>query len=393
MDKLDQKIAEIKDELIELRKALHRFPEAGFKEYKTAEKVATYMQNLGLEVQTGVGGTGIVGLLRGQKEGATIAIRACLDALEMEECSGVDYISENKGVFHGCGHDGNMVLVLGAAKILSQFKDELKGNVKFIFQPSEEETGGAAAMIQAEVLKNPDIDAIFHIHNWHNIKECVLGVRPGPVLASSDVFNIEIIGKPGHGAWPHMAVDPIVIAAEVISSIQNIISREIDPMKPALITIGKINGGTAVNIIPEKVTIDGTVRAYHQDVREQIAARLEGIVKGITQATGATYKLAYHWIMPPANNDLPLTAKVNDILKNSFEQGMVTDDIPCEMGCEEFALFQQEIPGLFIFLGKDKEGERIVPLHDPEYIFNDETITTGVKALCEIAFKFNDRRK
>lgn len=388
MKKLDQEIAEIKDELVKMRKDFHRFPEVGFKEYHTAEKVAEYMLNLGFEVQTGIGGTGVVALLKGQSEGPTIGIRACLDALAMEEFSGVDYVSENKGVFHGCGHDGNITIALGAAKILSMYKNEIKGNVKFIFQPSEEETGGAAATMQAGVLKNPDVDAIVHIHNWHGIKEGVIGVKAGPVLASSDVFHLEIIGRPGHGAWPHMAVDPVVIAADTISAIQNIISREIDPMKPALITIGKIQGGTAVNIIPEKVTIDGTVRAYHQDVRDLIASRLEGVVNGITQSARATYSLTYNRIMPPANNDPQLTAKVSRILKDSFEPGMVTDDIPCEMGCEEFALFQQEIPGVFIFLGKDKKGELIVPIHDPKYIFNDETLTIGVKALCEIVLKY-----
>ncbi len=390
MKKLDQEITEIKDELIRMRKDLHRTPEVGFKEYRTAEKVAGYMKDLGLEVQTGISGTGVVGLLKGGYGGQTIGIRACLDALAMDECSGVDYASENKGVFHGCGHDGNMTIALGAAKILSMYKDELKGNVKFIFQPAEEETGGAAALIKAGVLKSPDVDVIMHLHNWHGIREGVIGVKAGPVLASSDVFHLEIIGRPGHGAWPHLTVDPVVVAAEVISAIQRIISREIDPIKPALITIGKIHGGTAVNIISEKATIEGTVRAYHQEVRDFIAGRLEEVVNGITQSARAMYKLTYNKIMPPANNDPQLTAKVSRILEDSFEPGMITDNIPSEMGCEEFALFQQEIPGLFLFLGKDKQGEPIVPIHDPKYIFSDETLTIGVKALCEIVLNFND---
>lgn len=390
MKNLEQEIAKIKDELIFLRKDFHRYPEVGFKEYRTAEKVAEYMQSLGLEVQTGIGETGVVGLLRGKKKGTTLGIRACLDALAMEECSGVDYVSENKGVFHGCGHDGNMVMVLGAAKILSMYKDELKGDVKFIFQPSEEETGGAAAFIRAGVLKNPDVEAIIHIHNWHGLKEGVMGVKAGPVMASSDVFQLEIIGKPGHGAWPHLAVDPMVVAADVISAIQNIISREVDPLKPALITIGKIYGGTAVNIIPEKITIEGTVRAYHEEIRDFIADRIEQIARGITQSARASFNLAYNRIMPPVNNDPGFTAKVNKILKNSFEPDLVTDDILSEMGCEEFALFQQEIPGLFMFLGNDKEGEPTVPIHDPRYIFNDEILTVAVKALCEIALKWNE---
>jgi len=389
MMELDHKIAEIKDELVQIRKDLHRFPELGFKEYRTAGKVAEYLSNLGFEVETSIGGTGVVGLMRGKHEGATIGIRACLDALEMEECSGVDYASENKGVFHGCGHDGNMAFALGTAKILSQYTDQLKGNVKFIFQPSEEEAGGAAAVMKAGVLKDPDVDAIVHIHNWHGIKEGVIGLKAGPVLASSDTFHLEIMGKPGHGAWPHMAVDPVVVAADVISAIQNIISREIDPMEPALISIGKIYGGTAVNIIPEKVTVDGTVRTYNEHVRDFIADRLEEVVNGLTQSARATYKLRYDRIMPPVNNDPSLTAKASRILSASFEPDMITDNIPCAMGCEEFALFQQEVPGLFIFIGNDKTGEPIVPIHDPRYVFNDEILSIGVKALCEIVLKFN----
>ncbi|GAB1477211.1 M20 family metallopeptidase [Bacillota bacterium] len=388
MGKIDQQIAEIKDELVLIRKDLHRHPELGFMEFRTAEKIAEYMNNLGFEIQTGVGGTGVVGLLRGGQAGPTMGIRACLDALAMDECSGVDYASENKGVFHGCGHDGNMTMALGAARILSEYKNTLKGNVKFIFQPAEEETGGAAALIKAGVLENPRVDAIVHLHNWQGLKEGVIGVKAGPVMASSDAFHLEIIGSPGHGAWPHMAVDPIVVAADVISAVQRIVSREIDPIKPALITIGKINGGTAVNIIPEKVTLEGTVRTYHQEIRDLIADRLEEIVKGITQSARANYKLEYNRIMPPVNNDSRLAAKVDGILRGSLGPDMVTNDIPSEMGCEEFALFQQEIPGLFLFIGKDKEGEPIIPIHDSKYIFNDGTLETGVKALCEIVLNY-----
>lgn len=390
MKDLERKINDMKEELVLLRKELHRFPELGFKEYKTAERITEYLEDLGLKVWTGIGGTGVVGLLEGKYPGRTIALRACLDALAMEECSGVDYVSQNPGIFHGCGHDGNMAMVLGAARILTQYKDELKGNVKFIFQPAEEETGGAQRMIQAGALENPAVDAIIHIHNWHGIKAGVLGVKAGPVLASSDVFKLEIIGRPGHGAWPHLAVDPVVIAADVISALQNIISREIDPLRPALISIGRIHGGTAVNIIPEKVLLEGTVRAYHQDVRDFIEKRLKEIVQGITHSARAEYKIIYDRIMPPAINDQQLTAKAGRLFKEYFPADMVSDDIPSEMGCEEFALFQQEIPGLFIFLGNDREGEEMIPLHDPQYIFNDEILTVGVKALCVLVLKYSE---
>lgn len=386
---LDQKIAEILPELMGLRMDLHRIPEKGFAEHKTARLVSDYLRDLGLQVTTGIAGTGVLGLLKGSRPGPTLAIRTCLDGLEMEERSGVSYSSEHTGLFHGCGHDGNMTMALGAARILSEMKDRLPGTVKFIFQPSEEETGGAVAMIAAGVLEDPSVDAIFHIHNWHGLKRHALGIRGGSVLASSDVFRLTVTGRPGHGAWPHLSVDPVVVAADLISAIQRIVSRETDPMKPALITIGRIQGGSAVNIIPESVTLEGTVRAYHEDVRAFIAHRLEEVADGVTRSARASYDLSFQRIMPPAVNDPQLADKVRRILQGDFGNDQVTPDMTGAMGCEEFALFQEKIPGLFLFLGKDIEGEPVVPLHDPRYVFPDSILSTGVKAYCDIVLNFN----
>ncbi len=393
MKQLDQILFAIKDELISTRKDFHRKPELGIQEHQTATKVASYMENLGLKVTSSIGGTGVIGLLRGENAGQTIALRACLDALPIEEQSGVPYSSENSGVMHACGHDGNMTIVLGTANILSQYKDQLNGNVKFIFQPSEENTGGAVEIIKAGGLKAPDVDVIITPHNWHGLKQGVLVVKPGPVLASSDIFHLKILGTPGHGAWPHLTVDPVVIAADVISKLQNIISREIDPLKPAAITIGKVYGGTAVNIIPKVVTLEGTVRTFDSDVRNFIQTRIENIAKRITQAARATYELTYDRIMPPVNNDIQLTKQIYEILNNAFEPGMVTDDFTPSMGCEEFALFQEKIPGLFLFIGNDKKGCDMIPIHAPNYVFNDEILVVGVKALCEIVFGYRKMGK
>lgn len=379
----------IKDDLVGTRKALHRIPEVGFQETKTASYVADYLENLGLDVARGVAGTGVVALLRGEQAGPTLALRACLDALAMTECSGVDYASEHPGVFHGCGHDGNMTFVLGAATVLSKHRDRLHGNVKFIFQPSEEETGGAAAIIRAGGLKNPDVDAIIHLHNWHDLEEGVIAIKAGPVLASSDTFRVEIIGSPGHGAWPHLAVDPVVIAADVITGLQKILSREIDPLKPALLTIGRIHGGTAVNIIPKSVVIEGLVRAYHPDVRDHLQTRIEEVVQGITHAARATHQITYHRIMPPVNNDETLAAWATQVLGRLAEPPItLTDATPGGMGAEDFSLYQQDIPGLFLFIGKDQPGCDVVPIHAPNYVFNDETLVVGVSALYALALDF-----
>jgi amidohydrolase len=380
--------SELQQELIELRKELHRFPELGFQEFRTAEKVADYLKGLGLEVQAGIGGTGVIGLLRGTAAGPTVAIRACLDALAIAEQSGVDYASENPGVMHACGHDGNMVMTLGAAKILASYRQSLKGNVKFIFQPSEENTGGAAEIIKAGGLRNPDVDAILTPHNWHGIPEGVLVVKPGPLLASSDLFKLEITGKAGHGAWPHLAVDPIPVAAEVITALQRIISREVDPTKAAAVSIGRIEGGTAANIIPESVTLHGTVRALEENVRGFIQRRIDEVARGVTQAARATHKLTYDRIMPPVDNDPEFAAVAAHVLRKAFPEDMVTGEFPLTMGCEEFSLYQQEVPGLFLIIGNDLPGQDVIPIHAPDYTFNDRILPVGVTALCEIVLRY-----
>ena len=387
MEEMDRKIERILDDLIKFRRELHRFPELGFREYRTAEKTAGYMRALGLEVAEGVGGTGVVGLLRGKGEGPTVALRACLDALAIEERSGVPFASENEGVMHACGHDGNMTMVLGAANILSQYADRLNGNVKFVFQASEEDTGGAAAVIREGVLENPRVDAIVTPHNWPGIAQGLFVVKPGVLMASSDIFRLEIKGKPGHGAWPHLAVDPVVVAADVVSALQNIVSREIDPMQTAAISIGKIHGGTAVNIIPESVVLDGTVRAFDPGVRNFIQARIGEVAEGIAHSARARCDLTYDRVMPPLINDGNLTAQAGAILREALGPDAVSDDFAPVMGCEEFSLFQERIPGLFLYVGNDAEGDDF-PLHSPEYRFNDAIIAPAVKALAAIALNY-----
>lgn len=388
MKQLEKRIEELKPELTALRKELHRHPELGFQEYWTAEKVAAYLKDLGLEVTTGIAGTGVTALLRGNLPGPTVALRACLDALPVTEQSGVDYPSENPGVMHACGHDGNMTMVLGAAKALSERRDSLHGNVKFIFQPSEEDTGGSARMIKEGCLKNPDVDIIITPHNWHGYQEGCVIATPGIVLASSDLFKLEIIGKPGHGAWPDLAVDPIPVAAEIITALQKIVSREVSPLTPCALSLGKIYGGTAVNVISEKVTIEGTVRTLDPHIRDFMQQRIEEIADGITRSARAAYKITYDRVMPPAYNDPDLTAHAAELMQGILGKDAVLDACVPDMGCEEFSLFQEQIPGLFLFIGKDKEGEGIVPIHAPNYIFNDDILTVGVKALCAIAMGY-----
>ncbi|MGI6253898.1 MAG: M20 metallopeptidase family protein, partial [Aminivibrio sp.] len=293
MTNLEKKIEEILPELVEIMKDFHRHPELGFEEHYTAERVAGLLRKWGYEVTEGIGGTGVMGVMGGALPGPTLALRACLDALEITEQTGVDYASENPGKMHACGHDGNMTVTLGAARILARYREGLKGNLKFIFQPSEENTGGAIKMVEAGCLKNPDVDAIITPHIWHEVPKCCIGMKPGHVMASGDLFTLKVHGTAGHGAWPHLCVDPLPVAAELILALQKIISREVDPMTPACLTIGKVEYGAAANIVADTVTLYGAVRTFDSGMRAFIEKRIEEIADGVTRSSRASYSLEY----------------------------------------------------------------------------------------------------
>ena len=388
MEALECKVSTIAGELIEIYKALHRHPELGFEEYYTAEKVAALLKEWGYEVTTGIGGTGVIGVLRGAKEGPTFALRACLDALAVSEQTGVEYASENPGKMHACGHDGNMTVTLGAAKVLASYQEALKGNIKVIFQPSEENTGGAAEIVKAGGLKNPDVDVIITPHIWHDIPRGKVCLKEGPVLASSDLFKLAVHGKAGHGVWPHMCIDPLPIAAELILALQNIISREVDPMLPACVTIGKMEYGTAANIISKTVTMYGTVRAYDAKVRDFIQTRIGEIADGITKSARGTYQLEYNRVMPPLVNDPDFTALATKAIRENMGEDAYTTIYPRSLGCEEFSVYLDHVPGLFMFIGSSRGSEPEIEIHNPKFLFPQECLTIGVRALCEIALEY-----
>lgn len=387
-NQLEKKIVDITPMLTEILHDLHRHPELGFEEYYTAERVAGFLREWGYEVTTGIGGTGVIGILHGTEEGPTFAIRACLDALEIPEQTGVPYASEKPGKMHACGHDGNMTVTLGAAKILSEYKDVLNGNLKFIFQPAEENTGGAAKMVEAGCMNNPDVDAIITPHIWHTLPKGHLGMKAGPVMASSDLFTLRLHGVAGHVAWPHLCVDPLPGAAELILAIQRIVSREIDPMIPALISIGKVEYGTAPNIITETVTLAGTVRTFDSEVRDFIQQRIREIAEGITKASRMTYTLEYDRVMPPLANDPALVEFATDVLKRAFGDEAVTAEYASTMGCEEFSVYLDYAPGIFMLIGSQEADKPLVELHNPKFLFPEECLPIGVKALCEIALNY-----
>lgn len=388
MKSLEDRISAIEGEIIKLRRELHKHPELGFAEFKTGEIVADYLEDCGYSVQRGIGGTGVIGTMLGRGGGRTMALRACLDALPIEEATGVDYASVNRGRMHACGHDGNMAVTLGAAKILAGYRDELQGNIKVIVQPSEENTGGAARIIQSSGLENPRVDAIVTPHIWAELSNGRLGLRKGAVMASSDLFHIRIKGTPGHGAWPHLAVDAIPIAAEVITSLQRLVSREVDPMKACALSIGRIQGGTAENIISETVEIHGTIRAFEESGRGHLEKRLREVTEGLAQAGRAACEITYRRVMPPVSNHPALVDFATAALQKVFPEDTVTADYPLTMGCEEFSLFQQIIPGIFLLIGNQEPEEAMIPIHSPSFLWHEENLAKGIKALSVIALEY-----
>jgi amidohydrolase len=378
----------VEAEVIALRREFHQNPELGFEEVETANRVAAYLRELGIEVQTGVGKTGVVGLLQGGQPGPVIALRADLDALPITEKTGVEYVSQCAGKMHACGHDGHTAILMGTAKVLSQLKQEIKGAVKFIFQPAEEGPGGALPMIEEGVLENPKVDAIFGLHIWPGFKTGEIGLGYGAVMAAPDQFVLKIIGKGGHGSQPHETVDAIAVTAQVISSLQQVVSRQIVPTQPVVLTIGTIHGGYRHNVIADEVEMTGTVRTLSPIIRDEVPQRMEEVIKGITSAFGATYELQYTRLYPPVINDQKMAELVEEVGRKTLGATAVVAIEEPTMGGEDFAYFLEKIPGAFFRLGCSNGPETNYPLHHPQFNLDEAGLIHGVKVLCNLVFDY-----
>lgn len=388
MAEISHIINEHKEKFISIRREFHAIPELGFNEFKTTDIIVKYLKKWGIKVTTFDGLTGVVGLLGESSNFKTIGIRADIDALPIHEKTGLEYASQNKGIMHACGHDGHIAIALGTAKILSMLKDKLKVNVKFIFQPAEETTGGAKMMIENHVLEKPVLDAILGLHIFPTLDSGTFGIKEGPIMAAADKFNITIEGKGGHGGMPHKAVDPIIIATEIVSNFQNIISRELDPLSSAVITIGTINAGTAFNVIPEDLNMSGTIRTFDIDIGEYIKSRMEEIVANATKGHRGSYIFEHTYGVPAVINDVEVTKKIRNILINSIGKSSIVEAQPT-MSSEDFSLYQQYVPGIFMFLGsKNKDMGIINSLHHPKYSIDEEILAIGVRAFCEIVLNY-----
>jgi amidohydrolase len=377
----------IHSQLVDIRRDLHKNPELGFDLCRTSQKVKDFLVAEGIEYYE-VAETGICAIIRGKGE-KTVALRADMDALPLDDKKICEYSSEVKGKMHACGHDAHTTMLLGAAKILNSMKEKIPGNVKLFFEPGEETTGGSKIMIKEGVLENPNVDAVIGLHVEEWLEAGTVGLKRGVAYAASNPFTIKIIGKGGHGARPHMAIDPIVIASSVITSLQNIISREIDPTEPAVLTIGSIHGGTAENIIPEEVIISGIIRTTSSENREHIKTRLIQVVEGIVTSMRGKCEIDIVDGYPCLYNSDKLAAMFETLASEVIGEDNVYKLDKPTMGGESFSYFSMERPSLFYFLGSGNVEKGIVhPAHGNLFDIDESCLSIGVAMQCKLAYEF-----
>ncbi len=385
--RIDAEIEKNTAEIVKIRRFIHMNPELGFAEVETARLIASKLQPLGFEVRTGVAKTGVVAVLRGGQPGPAVAVRADMDALPVQEATGLPYQSLNPGVMHACGHDVHSSIVLGTALVLHALKDRIPGTVTFLFQPAEEggppgQPGGAELMVREGALDNPTAAAVFGFHVWPEPVGRVL-VAPGNVTAASDSFTITVLGKGAHGARPHEGVDAVVIAAEIVTALQTIVSRASDPTDPAVLTVGSIHGGTRRNIIADRVVLEGTIRTLSEANRKRTAQLLESVVKNITEIYGAGYKCEYEPGNPSVLNNPELAAAMTPTLVRLLGKDKVVAWKP-QMIAEDFAFLAQKAPGLYFFLGVRGPGQPATPLHSPAFSPDEKAIPLGIRILSHL---------
>lgn len=384
MENIDQLVKELKDRVINIRRDLHRIPETAYTEMKTSAYVADYLSNLGIEAQTGIARYGVVGLMKTGRPGPTLMIRADMDALPLKEDTGLFFSSEHEGIMHACGHDAHMAMVLGAATVLNAIKNDLKGNIKFLFQPAEEGPGGAKPMIEAGVMENPEVDYSIGCHVWPEIPEGTIGVRPGPFMAAMDRFDIKIKGNEGHGAMPHLCVDALEVGSQVVSALQRIVSRQMDPLEPTVVTVGTFHAGTAFNIIAGEAELSGTTRTFNPDMWHTWEARVEKVVRGVCESMGAGFELKYSPGYPVTINNEIMAA----VVRRCGEKVVGKDHVVVPqktMGGEDFAFYLQKSKGCFFGLGVGREGA--APIHNPKFDFNEDVLLLGMETHCQIALE------
>ncbi len=405
---INQKAESLEKKVVAWRRDFHQNPELGNREFQTSAKVAAHLRSLGMEVQVNVAKTGVVGILKGGKPGPVVALRADMDGLPVTERVDIpfksqvttEYNGQKTGVMHACGHDTHVAMLMGAAEALASVKADLKGTVKFIFQPAEEgapvgEEGGAKLMVKEGVLDNPKVDAIFGLHINSLTEVGTIKYRPGATMAAVDQYAIKIKGKQTHGANPWSGVDPIVTASQVVLGLQTIVSRNVSITdNPAVVTVGAIHGGIRQNIIPEEVNMIGTIRTFSPEHQTLVHRRINEIATNIAESAGAKAEVSVEIMYPVTYNDPKLTDQMIPTLEALAGKDKVQVQ-PVQTGAEDFSFFQQKVPGFFYFLGgmpKGKKIDEVAPHHTPDFYLDEGSLVLGVKSLCHLTVDYMEQK-
>ncbi len=371
----------LREDLVSWRRDFHRHPELALQEHRSAGIIAEMLRELGYEVQTGVAKTGVVALLKGDQPGPVVLARFDMDALPILEANKTDYVSQNPGVMHGCGHDGHMAIGLGIATLMARHRGALSGTLKLVFQPGEEGGDGAKMMVTEGVLENPRPDVALITHLWNEKPVGTVNVTPGAVMAAAEKWACTVRGKGGHGALPHQTVDPIVAASHLVTALQSIISRNVSPLETAVVTVGSFHGGNAFNVIPDRVDLTGTIRTYDAQVRERVLNRVREVVQNVAVGCGASADLEIEHLTPAVVNNPDVVKVVREaatavIGEKSVESGERT------MGSEDAAYFTREIPGCYFFVGSaNSERGLDAPHHNPHFDFDEDALPIGVAVM------------
>jgi amidohydrolase len=361
-----------------MRRDFHSHPELGFKEVRTAGIVTRELTALGLEVHPGVGGTGVVALLEGSKPGPVVLVRADMDALRIHEETGAAYASQNPGVMHACGHDGHTAVLLTVARMLTAHRNELAGTVKFMFQPAEEGMGGAEKMIENGVLDNPKVDVALALHVWNEKPVGWIGISSGPAMAGAEIFKVKVTGKGGHGAVPHLAVDPVLAAAQIVSALQGIVSRNIAPLQTAVVSVCTIHGGETFNVIPPAVEMTGTIRTFEPDVRARVLERFKQTVNSVAEAMGCQVEIDLQLLTPATINQRETALRVQAVAQHLFPHSDVDASNYTTMGSEDFAFVLDKVPGCFMFIGSANPEKGLdAGHHHPKFDIDEAALPRG----------------
>ncbi len=383
-------IAALEEQMTEWRRDFHMHPELAYQEVRTSGKVAELLESWGIEVTTGLGKTGVVGVIKGSGDGPSIGLRADMDALPIDEMNDTPWKSQNAGVMHACGHDGHTTMLLGAAKYLAETRN-FNGTVNVIFQPAEEGYAGAKAMMDDGLFEKFPCDQVYGLHNWPQMPAGSIAAVPGPIMAAADKFDITVRGKGAHGAMPQNGVDPIVIGSQIVTALQSLVSRSKDPIETAVISITMFHAGAAFNVIPEEAVLSGTVRTFNPEVQDLIEAGMKRIAEGIASGMGGSAEVDFRRGYPATVNHVAQTQLAADVAGGIVGPENVRNDVDPTMGGEDFAFMLNEKPGCYLWLGQGG-GASSENVHHPQYDFNDSVLPIGASVLARLVEELQPKR-